>query len=126
MPGPFATATIRLRMLGPAECLLLVAVAAPLVAQGPVRVVPDSVTCATCSLDVSVVVELGDRDGPGIVGEQTSIIRSDDGDYYVSTPMQEGRLLRFSPEGVFQDAIGRTGEGPGEYILAFWILWPGA
>lgn len=80
--------------------------------------VSDAVTCATCSLDISVAVELGDRSGPGIVGEQSFISRSDDGDYYVSSLVQRGRLLRFSPDGIFQDAIGRPGEGPGEYI------WP--
>jgi len=99
-------------------CLLHGAVAAPLGAQDSRQVVPDSVTCATCSLDVSAVVELGDIDGPGIVGEQVRIVRSEDGDYYVSSPAQEGRLLRFSSTGVFQDALGQTGEGPGEYI------WP--
>ena len=118
MPGPFANATMRLSALGTGVCLLLGAVAAPLGAQDPAQVVPDAVTCTTCSLDVSAVVELGDRDGPGIVGEQAVITRSDDGDYYLSSPVQLGRLLRFSADGVFQDAVGRTGEGPGEYI------WP--
>ena len=101
-----------------AECVLLGAVAGPLGAQVPVRMVPDAVTCAPCSLDVSAVVELGDRDGPGIVGEQAFISRSASGDYYVSSPARTGRLLRFSPDGVFQDGFGRTGEGPGEYV------WP--
>lgn len=93
-------------------------VAASLGAQGPVRVVPDVVACTTCSLHVSAIAELGDRDGPGIVGEQAIIGRSDDGEYYVSSLVQRGRLLRFSADGVYQDALGRTGEGPGEYI------WP--
>ena len=65
MPGPFANATMRLSALGTGACLLLGAVAAPLGAQDPAQVVPDAVTCTTCSLDVSAVVELGDRDGPG-------------------------------------------------------------
>ena len=92
-------------------------VAAPLAAQNAVQVVPDSVTCGGCSLRVTAVAEVGDRDGPGIVGEQMVFVaRADDGDYYVSSSMQPGRLLRFSPEGEFQDAFGRTGEGPGEYI----------
>ena len=108
--------TMRLRVLGVGECLLLGAVAAPLVAQDSVLVVPDAVTCDSCSLDVSAVVELGDRDGPGIVGEHAVIGRSDDGDYYVSTSAQRGRLLRFSPDGVFRGTIGRSGEGPGEYV----------
>ena len=90
---------MRLRVLGVGECLLLGAVAAPLVAQDSVLVVPDAVTCDSCSLDVSAVVELGDRDGPGIVSEHAVIGRSDDGDYYVSTLAQRGRLLRFSPDG---------------------------
>ncbi|MYD14320.1 MAG: hypothetical protein F4107_13300 [Gemmatimonadetes bacterium] len=93
-------------------------VAAPLAAQDSVsvRVVPDSVTCGECSLQVTAIVEIGDRDGPGILGEQAHVARADDGDYYAFSFMQMGRLLRFSPEGEFQEAIGRTGEGPGEYI----------
>ena len=106
------------RALGVGQCLLLGTLAAPLAAQDSVLVVPDAPACATCVLDISAVVELGDREGPGIVGEQAYVSHSDDGDYYVSSVLQEGRLLRFSPAGVFQDAIGRTGEGPGEYT------WP--
>ena len=82
-------------------------------------VVPDAPACASCSLDISVLVELGDREGPGIVGEQAWINRSDDGDYYLSSSLagEEG-LIRFSQDGVFQEVIGREGEGPGEYV------WP--
>ena len=87
----------------------------PLGAQDSVQVVPDAVTCLSCSLDVSAVVELGDAGGPGIVTDYARIGRSEDGDYYVPFP-PEGRLLRFSADGVFRAAIGRTGEGPGEYF----------
>lgn len=105
-----------------AGCLLLAA-AAPLRGQDSVLVVPDAITCNTCSLDTSAVVELGDREGPGIVGPPNMpgarhrIALSDDGDYYVTGYPGEGRLLRFSPDGVFQGAIGRLGEGPGEYHM---------
>ena len=102
----------------PNACLFLGIVVLPLGAQDSVRAVPDAVTCGDCSVEVTAVVELGDRNGPGIVGEQAVVVRSDDGDYYVSSLIQPGRLLRFSADGVFQDAIGRTGEGPGEHI------WP--
>ena len=86
-------------------------------------VVPDAPACATCSLEISAVVELGDREGPGIVAQLNApyalarVVRSDDGDYYVPAHLGDGRLLRFSSDGVFQDAIGRRGEGPGEYHL---------
>ena len=79
MPGPFANATMRLSALGTGACLLLGAVAAPLGAQDPAQVVPDAVTCTTCSLDVSAVVELGDRDGPN----RPSLPARD---YYLSSP----------------------------------------
>lgn len=115
--GHFANERLRLRALGVAHCLLFGTLAAPLRAQDSLVVVPDTPACPTCSLTVSAVVELGDREGPGIVGEQAYIGRADDGDYYVSSSMQPGRLLRFSPDGVFQDAVGRSGDGPGEYIL---------
>ncbi len=118
MPGPSASSSIRRRAFGVVQCFLFGALVTPLGAQDSVLVVPDAVACDDCLLDVSAVVEVGDRTGPGIVGEQALVVLSDDGDYYVSSPMQEGRLLRFSPDGVFQDAIGRTGDGPGEYV------WP--
>ena len=107
----------RSRLFGVGPHLLVGALAVPLGAQDSVVVVPDAPTCASCSLDISIIVELGDREGPGILGEQAYIGRSDDGDYYVSSSLGDGRLLRFSPDGVFQDAIGRRGEGPGEYRL---------
>ena len=44
-------------------------------------------------------------------------VRSVDGDYYVPGHLGDGRLMRFSSDGVFQEAIGRRGEGPGEYDL---------
>ena len=46
---------------------VLGALVVPLSAQDSALVVPNAVACGTCSLDVSVVVELGDADGPGIV-----------------------------------------------------------
>ena len=113
----------RLFGFGPAHCLLLGTLATPLGAQDSVVVVPDVPACPTCSLTVSAVVELGDREGPGIVAQlnapyaQARVVRSDDGDYYVPAHLGDGRLLRFSPDGVFQEAIGRRGEGPGEYDL---------
>ena len=102
---------------------LLGTLAAPLHAQDSVVVVPDAPACATCSLTVSAVVELGEREGPGIVAQLNApyalarVVRSNDGDYYVSGHLGDGQLLRFSPDGVFQDAMGRRGEGPGEYDL---------
>ena len=91
-------------------------------------VVRDAPACATCSLVVSAVVELGDREGPGIVAQLNApyalarVVRSDDGDYYVPAHLGDGRLLRFSSEGVFRDAIGRRGEGPGEYDLPVLVV----
>ena len=113
----------RLRALGVAYCLLFGTLAAPLAAQDSVIVVPDTPACTTCSLTVSVVVELGDREGPGIIGgpnmpgEKARVARSHDGDYYVTAHLGDGRLLRFSPDGLHQGGIGRRGEGPGEYDL---------
>ena len=109
--------------LGVVHCLLLGTLAAPLGAQDSVVVIPDVPACPTCSLTVSAVVELGDREGPGIVAQlfaplaQARVVRSDDGYYYIPGHLGDGTLLRFSPDGVFQEAIGRRGEGPGEYEL---------
>ena len=121
--GSWGSERRRLRSLGAFQCLVLAALAAPLAAQDSVVIVPDAPACATCSLDISAVVELGDREGPGIVAQLNApyalarVVRSDDGDYYVPGYLGDGRLLRFSSDGVFQEAIGRRGEGPGEYDL---------
>lgn len=123
MLGSFLFESTRLRAPGVGQCVVFAALASPLGAQDSVVVVPDAPACAACSLDISAMVELGDREGPGIiggpnmVGEAARVARSHDGDYYVAAAFGDGRLLRFSPDGVFQDGIGRAGEGPGEYIL---------
>ena len=123
MLGSFLFESTRLRAPGVGQCVVFAALAAPLGAQDSVVVVPDAPVCAACSLDISAMVELGDREGPGIiggpnmVGETARVARSHDGDYYVAAALGDGRLLRFSPDGVFQDGIGRAGEGPGEYVL---------
>lgn len=89
-----ANPPLRLPPRGVAMCLLLGGVTTPLGAQDSVLVVPDPPACTTCSLNVTAIVELGDREGPGIVGEQAAISRADNGHYYVSSLMQEGRLQR--------------------------------
>ncbi len=78
------------------RCVVFAALSAPLDAQDSVVVVPDAPTCATCSLTVSAVVELGDREGPGIVAQlntpyaQARVVRSDDGDYNGLSSWREG------------------------------------
>lgn len=52
-----------------------------------------------------------------MAGESAPVTRSDDGDYHATAHLGDGRMLRFSPDGVFQDGIGRRDEGPGEYDL---------
>ena len=91
--------------------LLLGTVAAPLAAQDSVRVVPDSITCGECSLQVTAIVEVGDRDGPGILGEQAHVTRADDGDYYAFSFMQMGRLLGSLPRASFRRQSGAPARG---------------
>ena len=123
MFGPVRSEGTLLPVLGAAHSLLFGTLATPLAAQDSVVIVPDVPACATCSLTVSAVVELGDREGPGIVGgpnmagEKARVARSHDGDYYVSAALGDGRLLRFSSDGLHQGGVGRRGEGPGEYDL---------
>ena len=77
-------------LVGRVLVLFFGTLAAPLAAQDSVLVVPDAPACATYSLTVSAVVELGDREGPGIVAQLNApyaparVVRSHDGDYYVS------------------------------------------
>jgi len=55
-----------------------------------------------------------------------SVEVDDDGNIYVAEPMpRTGRVLMFDAEGEFVRMIGRSGQGPGEYLQPFTVEWVG-
>jgi hypothetical protein len=85
-------------------------------AQQTVRVLPGSVVCQACRVDLSTIVTLGDADGPGaLIGEPRFLLRLRDGRFVTAEYPTASRLLVFRPDGSFDREIGRSGEGPGEF-----------
>lgn len=87
-----------------------------LFAQEVVRI-PDEPTCATCELTLETVLELGARDGPGMIdwrgGQSFPAIDSRGRVYlrgYFSTEVKV-----YDDQGTHLTTIGREGEGPGEF-----------
>lgn len=80
-------------------------------------VIPDRVSCESCTIRVSRVVTLGDTIGPGLVGEFGYVWRSPEEEYFVSSNARPGTVLVFNENGLFLRSFGRKGEGPGEFVF---------
>lgn len=66
---------------------------------------------------VSHLVTLGDDEGPGILADVWDLEQRKNGDWVVADYYMPQRLRLFSSEGSWKRAIGREGEGPGEFSL---------
>jgi hypothetical protein len=76
--------------------------------------IPDNVRAR--ELSATPVVVLGDDAGEGILSDDVRISMDGSGRFYVSDPITSpGRLLVFDSLGTFLRAMGRRGEGPGEF-----------
>jgi hypothetical protein len=73
-----------------------------------------------------VIKERGD-DLHYVFGSRAPSVEVDaDGNIYVAEPMpRTGRVLVFDAEGEFVRMIGRSGQGPGEYLQPFAVEWVG-
>ena len=79
------------------------------------------VSCPSCVLQFDTVVTLGSVNGSGsLPGEPRSIARDQRGRFYVAFP-DLGHVLVFDSTGQPLQSIGRSGEGPGEYQLAYLV-----
>lgn len=80
-------------------------------------------TCATCRIVVTQLAELGDADGPGaLYSRPTSIVRDSRGRFFVIAPEGGPSLPQvFGQDGRFIAALGRLGQGPGEYTQPYAI-----
>lgn len=83
-----------------------------------VRVVRDPPTCEGCEVRFEHVVTLGEREGPGRVGQAYGRARDSRGNYYIAHGdggFRSEQIWVFDSDGTFVRTIGRAGEGPGEY-----------
>ena len=68
-----------------------------------------------CAVELREVLRLGAPGDPGTIGSRPEITRTSAGEYIVASVENRGQLLVFDSRGVFLEAFGRNGDGPGEY-----------
>lgn len=82
--------------------------------------------CAACQVVLDSVVVLGDREGPGYVGQTADLARTSDGRWLVAHFPELTRMAVFESDGTFLRTVGRGGGGPGEYdFISFLDLTAG-
>jgi hypothetical protein len=100
------------------SCAAACVTAAALAAQSP-SVVPDAVSCATCSIRTVRTFSLGDTSGLGeMVSFPSAIARDLQGRFWVNG---DGVPKVYAADGQFIKELGRKGKGPGEFANAWAI-----
>jgi hypothetical protein len=92
--------------------LAATAIAAP--AQRPPTEITHRVSCAACRVEFTALLTLGSASDPELIGGAYSIARDSRGRFYTSA-FDKVKVVVFGPDGRYQTAIGRAGEGPGEF-----------
>lgn len=97
---------------------------ADVLGQGVARIVED---CATpCDLRRSLLLTIGDSAGAGYVGDPTALVRLENGTWVLADRFDQDRLKVFGADGSFARAVGRRGQGPGEFqVVQFVTALPG-
>ncbi len=90
-------------------------------AQPSAQFLPDP-PCSPSCLAWDTIARLGDRDGPGIVFQQSRIAAGPDGEYFLTSLVEPGVVRVFNRDGDFLERFGRPGQGPGEYVGAPMVL----
>ena len=93
---------------------------------GPDSIIPDRPLCGV-ELGFDLVTRLGDEDGPGaLIASPSSVAIDSRGRYYVLAGLVSREPIKvFNPDGSFLTALGRVGEGPGEYQMPAVVLISG-
>ncbi len=85
-----------------------------LLAQDPVvKRTKYSVECPTCRVDLTKIATLGKRSDPSTISIYSGLARDSKGRFFAFS--DERQLLVFDSVGNFLKAIGRKGDGPGEF-----------
>ncbi|MEZ4424244.1 MAG: hypothetical protein R3E98_12605 [Gemmatimonadota bacterium] len=96
-----------------AVLLILVGPGSDLIGQ-EITIPGDLASCTTCRIELTPVVILDGRSADR-VNEPFSLARDSRGWWYMSSMLDATAVLRFDSVGRFRGAIGRGGQGPGEY-----------
>lgn len=78
-------------------------------------VVSDNTTCGGCRLELERIARLGSAADPASRGLFASVSRDSQGRFFVYPADRAGEILVYGPRGEFQQILGRTGSGPGEF-----------
>ncbi len=125
--GAFVTAFAQSDRVGRAILsivLSLVAAVAPhdLRSQRVVRINED-VSCRSCEIVLTPGPRLGDADGPGsLVAEPSSLASDNHGRFYLTEFTTAQPPLVFDSQGRFLRELGRLGPGPGEFLMARYLV----
>lgn len=78
-------------------------------------VIPDEETCSACSIVTEQVIRIGEVDGPGALpGGPINASVDPEGRYWLFFP--EEPIMVFDAGGQFIGLVGRSGDGPGEFL----------
>ena len=94
--------------------LLLLVIAPAAEAQRRVEIT-DAARCSGCSVQLETVATLQGDGAPAAFPSLVRLARNSKGSYVMSASTFVGELFLFSSAGRFQSAIGRRGDGPGEF-----------
>ncbi|NIM51989.1 MAG: hypothetical protein GTO22_22560, partial [Gemmatimonadales bacterium] len=78
-------------------------------------VVPGTVSCAACRIELQRVASLGRLADDVAVHPLTSLAMDSDGRFYVGSTYNEGELAMYDADGTLLRSFGRPGQGPGEF-----------
>ena len=70
------------------------------------------------TIEFARVVAFGDVEGPGYIGLPAQVVRRHNGDWVATDQINQAEIKVFSADGEWIRAIGRSGEGPGEFVWA--------
>ena len=77
--------------------------------------ITSEVSCPTCAIDLELVASLGRPEDPVLPLPTARIARDSFGRFYAAPTFDRGKIAVYDASGTFLEAIGREGQGPGEF-----------
>jgi hypothetical protein len=82
---------------------------------GQATAIPYAISCVPCEIVASRVATLGRPTDPAMLDENLPDLTRDGRGRYFAIAQDRASVLVFSPEGAYLTALGRRGQGPGEF-----------
>lgn len=97
----------------------LAALAVTLVAHWPIAGQKAGILqeCTSCALAITPAVRLGEREGPGSIGNLATVARLQSGHWIVADYFGSELIKEYDADGTFLGSTGRKGQGPGEFQI---------